>query len=205
MPNWCENTIKVYGENKGNIERFFNDFKKKGFGGCLPMPKELHTKPKDSKDSKERITKYGADNWYDWAMNNWGTKWDVNLEEDEVIIDESSQILSFDTAWSPPDIWIAYASKYYNITIEDIYEDDSMPPEFVGRITCANGWVKENIIVEDFLNPSYIPVLVDILGSDYLIDSYEEILDIFEGEDEIVNKAKLCIKSLKEFKKQEIK
>ncbi len=55
--------------------------------------------------SKEYIERFGADNWYDWASNNWGTKWGAcspklgeatNPDEDGNII----QFISFDTAWS---------------------------------------------------------------------------------------------------------
>jgi hypothetical protein len=42
--------------------------------------------------------KYGADNWYDWRVKNWGTKWNAK----NVILDESGNLKSFDTAWSPP-------------------------------------------------------------------------------------------------------
>lgn len=38
----------------------------------------------------------GCGDWYEWCINNWGTKWQpMNVEID-------GQILSFDTAWSPP-------------------------------------------------------------------------------------------------------
>lgn len=43
--------------------------------------------------------KYGADNWYDWNVANWGTKWSAR----NVIFDPSCKkglIQSFDTAWS---------------------------------------------------------------------------------------------------------
>lgn len=42
----------------------------------------------------ENILKYGADTWYDWCCNNWGTKWGAC----ESRIEESR--ISFDTAWS---------------------------------------------------------------------------------------------------------
>ena len=46
--------------------------------------------------------KYGNDNWYDWACDNWGTKWD--LAEDELQYSEEPTELryQFDTAWNPP-------------------------------------------------------------------------------------------------------
>lgn len=38
---------------------------------------------------------YGYDNWYDWSLNNWGTKWG------ECHPDCDGAIYSYTTAWSP--------------------------------------------------------------------------------------------------------
>jgi len=48
------------------------------------------------------LKKYGAKNWYDWKVKNWGTKWNAG---DDVDIGEGDGILeyTFDTAWSPPN------------------------------------------------------------------------------------------------------
>ncbi|OTG58638.1 hypothetical protein B9T36_09790 [Acinetobacter sp. ANC 4204] len=51
------------------------------------------------------VDTYGAKTWYQWAIPNWGTKWnayDVKVEEAQV---------TFDTAWNSPlvvlDAWIS--------------------------------------------------------------------------------------------------
>lgn len=44
---------------------------------------------------------YGAANWYDWNVKNWGTKWnamDVTCNRE----DDSTVVCDFDTAWSFP-------------------------------------------------------------------------------------------------------
>ena len=106
MPNWCENKVEVYGEIHDIIEwKAFvkSDTCEFDFNKIIPMPKELEETVKGSEHvpSKELIEKYGADNWYDWRIFNWGTKWDVN----DVQIEEETDYMqySFDTAWSPPD------------------------------------------------------------------------------------------------------
>ena len=44
---------------------------------------------------------HGSDNWYDWRVNNWGTKWnsyscEIQEQEDDYVV------YTFDTAWGPP-------------------------------------------------------------------------------------------------------
>lgn len=42
--------------------------------------------------------------WYQWAMQNWGTKWgDYNGEFREMHADGAPPIITFNTAWSPPN------------------------------------------------------------------------------------------------------
>lgn len=41
---------------------------------------------------------YGYDTWYDWSCANWGTKWNAY----DTYLDESTNIMEFDTAWSCP-------------------------------------------------------------------------------------------------------
>ncbi|MBO5435373.1 hypothetical protein J6A31_06115 [bacterium] len=55
----------------------------------------------------DNFDKYGAITWYDWAIRNWGTKW--NACESDVIDDHDDANYSmccFNTAWSPPEGWL---------------------------------------------------------------------------------------------------
>jgi hypothetical protein len=63
------------------------------------------------------FSKYGHLHWYDWAIENWGTKWDVSNEH----VYETTHgyvpgvfnkfSFAFDTAWGPPEQWITSLSK----------------------------------------------------------------------------------------------
>ena len=70
------------------------------------MPKALQgttspTQDEDKVKAKQRLKKYGAENWHDWACNNWGTKW--NSSDTEIIEDERDGLTySFNTAWDCP-------------------------------------------------------------------------------------------------------
>ena len=77
--------------------------------------------------SNRFIKKYGSDNWYDWSVDNWGTKWDNN--EDSVSFSEDSENLyyDFDTAWEPPQgIYNALAKEFPTLDITWQYEEPSM-------------------------------------------------------------------------------
>ena len=53
------------------------------------------------KENAELVQKYGTNNWYVWAVKNWGTRWSGSAAE---ILSqrEGEIIISFDTAWNEP-------------------------------------------------------------------------------------------------------
>ena len=116
MPNYCNNNIVITGSNSviDKIEKIANGDKGDLLQYFYPMPKALEdttaplqkdaTKEEKAK-AKENLKKYGYDNWYDWRVENWGTKWDImefyNINRKEIGEDESEISLGFDTAWAP--------------------------------------------------------------------------------------------------------
>ena len=113
MPNWTYNNVQFIGKTEDNVKQLKellksddNDF---DFNNIIPMPNELsdtvsgseNAKPDWQKKQSEKLkAKYGADNWYDWSNNNWGTKWnacDVNVEQNKNVLN-----YTFDTAWDAP-------------------------------------------------------------------------------------------------------
>ena len=109
MPNWCDNTISITGpteEVKQLYGRLTAEEPKRGLCESLyPMPKELkHTVSPAPEDGKQPIVD-GHNNWYDWACDKWGTKWDTTDEQWEMAenTDGTATIEgSFCTAWGPP-------------------------------------------------------------------------------------------------------
>ena len=122
MPNWCDNQVTITGPNKtiDKIEKIIKLEDKSDIGllqFMYPMPKELNdtTAPapnktaKDKKLGKVRKLEFGADSWYDWRVNNWSTKWDVNefygIDRQywsEQLEGESTISFGFCSAWAPP-------------------------------------------------------------------------------------------------------
>ena len=116
MPNYCNNNIVITGPNsvidkiekiangdKGDLLQYFYPMPEALKDTTAPLPKDA-TKEEKAK-AKENLKKYGYDNWYDWRVENWGTKWDImefyNINRKEIGEDESEISLGFDTAWAP--------------------------------------------------------------------------------------------------------
>jgi len=147
MPNWCQNELSVTvndnstNDNLNNFISFNESGKSKlDFNKLIPMPDEIkNTSSPNNSDTKNLlINKYGVDNWYDWSIKKWGTKWNLCLNE--VYIDRSDMNItySFDTAWSPPIPWIMkLIDSYSNLDINLEYQEPSM--NFGGKIQYNNG------------------------------------------------------------------
>jgi hypothetical protein len=92
----------------------------------IPVPQELKDTMSGSYGDDERqalleaqtkhnIEKYGAGNWYDFCVNHWGTKWDVDCQGQVDVHPEGTLVTaSFDSAWSPP-------TGVYEALVEDGY------------------------------------------------------------------------------------
>jgi hypothetical protein len=102
------------------------------FEGTIPMPLELDGTVSGSsvpewqeKNSEELKRKYGADNWYDFNINQYGTKWDAYSVQDLITNDDGSITYRFDTAWSPPSGWLEKtASMFPSLNLEDSWKDE---------------------------------------------------------------------------------
>ena len=120
MPNWCNNHITITGPNKiiDKIEKIVKEDGDEAFAdsseprGLLqlmnPMPACLRDTTADGSKDKAMIEKTGYSDWYSWAVDNWGTKWEVceffgvDRQHLNDSLDESTISFSFDSAWAPP-------------------------------------------------------------------------------------------------------
>lgn len=151
MPNWSFNHLKVSGK-KDDLKKFVEKSLVKiidensgqesitfSMNATYPMPKELEeTQSPVSKQNKKLIEKYGTDNWYDWRINNWGTKWDTSSVSYDVF--DTEFYVDFDTAWSPPVLWLEKVIQDYPELIFDMdWLEESNA--FCGRMICKDGQV----------------------------------------------------------------
>ena len=99
MPNWTANNVLFVGKKKQlktlktMLKSNENDF---DFNNIIPMPKNIFR----GNLGREEEEKYGKNNWYDWSIENWGTKW--NSVGTRVELKDGSLYYTFDTAWDCP-------------------------------------------------------------------------------------------------------
>jgi len=136
MPNWCNNNITITGPKKiiDKIEKIVKNEKyEKPEDGLLeyfyPMPKGLRDTTADGSKDKAMIKKHGFSNWYDWAVENWSTKWDIHefygVERwDGIEFEEGTGKITFgfESAWAPPiGAYQKFIEDNSNVTIRATY------------------------------------------------------------------------------------
>ena len=146
MPNWCNNVVELAHEDPAMLERakdalnrgeFLNEF--------IPVPDDLRIvagrvgadedqKQKDLVAQEEvNVAKHGYRNWYDYCVNEWGTKWDVGGDGMTCEIENGRISTSFDSAWAPPlaayekltDLGFSVRAYYYEggMCFAGVWED----------------------------------------------------------------------------------
>ena len=126
MPNWCNNTLEITHEDPAMMARVKQAFADgRLLDEFVPVPKSLHIvagRVGDDNDPKQieleaqekaNLEAHGYTTWYDFCVNEWGTKWDVggnDYNEPQEIPD--GLIMSFDSAWSPP---VAAMEKFQDL------------------------------------------------------------------------------------------
>jgi hypothetical protein len=114
MPNYCDNTVELYHKDPAMLERARKAFNKgELLNEFIPVPQDL----KDTMSGffgdeekqalleqkhKDNFEKYGYSNWYDFCINEWGTKWDVGGTDEPAADIPGGLMLSFQSAWAPP-------------------------------------------------------------------------------------------------------
>ena len=125
MPNWCNNQVEISGPKKviDQIQKIVDENHIKDdndpnipedqglLDWMVPMPKELRETQADGTERKDLLEKYGHSDWYGWANDNWGTKWDIHEFYGFTRKNESTIEFGFDTAWAPAltafETWLA--------------------------------------------------------------------------------------------------
>ena len=93
MPNWCNNRLTITHKDTNKLDNLMAQVRDDAclFNSIKPMPEELRgtTSPDDSP------------NWYDWSVDNWGTKWDA-CDLLSLRRNDNTVSFRFDSAYAPP-------------------------------------------------------------------------------------------------------
>jgi hypothetical protein len=184
MPNWCNNTLEITHEDPAMIERARKAFADgKLLEEFCPVPASLHIvagrvgdeaeQKKLEEDTARNLEVHGYGNWYDYCVNEWGTKWDVGGDDLGPAQDiPNGLIMQFDSAWAPPtaayekmmDLGFSIRATYYEpgMCFCGIWEDGNDDFYEIGDMTADQ--VEE--MLPEFLDESY--------GISECIREYEE-------------------------------
>ena len=91
-----------------------NAKKRKENGEDVVIPELIECANGTEEKREDLIRQYGTDNWYDWNVMNWGSKWDCSSEEMGFDTDNENYItINFTSAWSPPIKWLGKVIKMF--------------------------------------------------------------------------------------------
>jgi len=123
MPNWCYNNLDITAKTPEQMEMLDRVSKAEAADGFismfLPLPEALKEttspapQPGQANYKGEQPVVDGFDNWYDWQVAKWGTKWDPEVMDCDY--DGETLTVSFDSAWAPP-------IAFYEWLVEQGYE-----------------------------------------------------------------------------------
>jgi Ferredoxin-like domain in Api92-like protein len=146
MPNWVFNKLAVSGSPEG-MKRFAEanreldategDPSVLDFERALPTPGELLG---DRTGRWAPVRPAGGDDrWMNWRNEHWGTKWNAMYASVEEFPLVGIQYM-FQTAWRPPDAWLAEVSAQHpDLNLDHEYVEEM--GQFPGRGTWRGGYV----------------------------------------------------------------
>jgi len=196
MPNWCYNNIDIIGE-RSELQKFADATKTVTEDGTVqyelnhlfPIPQELRdtksiifTNPEEQAKQHaieaEMKAKHGWKDWYDWACDNWGTKWGVcdfdwNSLDEEMVVEPNATYISayYQTAWSPADGLIRHISGLFPELIFSV-----VSTEEGDAFACFSIFRNGLLVAEDGEEPE-MPEALQKLSEEDDDSFYEQLMD----------------------------
>lgn len=111
---------------------------------CFPDFKKILPPPDTSEyrdEPSQQAVREHPNNWYNWNLNNWGTKWNSYDHEKE-----SFNIYVFETAWSGvPNLIQIISAQFPDVEIDYEYSDEDTGYN-CGSFKFLNGEVVEEVV-----------------------------------------------------------
>ena len=115
MPNHVTNILTVSGDSKRMAE-LFEAVKTEKYGlGSIDFAKIISVPDNIYQGNlgREEVAKYGKNNWLDWNVSNWGSKWNSYGYDEFTSKEFDGENLRFQTAWSNVHQVIGQLAKMY--------------------------------------------------------------------------------------------
>jgi len=208
MPNWCDNQLEVVGD-RDELQRFVDATKNNneegshGLNHLFPIPEQLvettsgwfsdpDEQAKQTAKEEANVAKFGHKDWYDWALENWGSKWgatnfdwtsfDYELDEDGVLHGAPSSVLkvkdtdkyigaNFQSAWGPCDGLIKTISTQFPTLIFSVVSTEESD-----AFACYSIFRNGELLAEDGETPE-MPAEIMKLGETNDDSFYERLMD----------------------------
>lgn len=114
------------------------------------------------------------DGWYEWNVENWGTKWNCDAQDwmkvENPNEDESSVTFWFDSAWAPPIALYEYIELSTEFNVTASYHEEGMT--FVGEFKDGS---------DDYYEYDDLESLEDI--PEHIVDEWDLVTLLEERED----------------------
>lgn len=108
MPNWFYMTLEVNGKeedvltfvrNVKGSKKYETEGRDFDFNHFIPQPDNLF-RDNLSADKEKELKQQGIPDWYNWNVENWGTKWNAHCEI--VDFNGGDAVFHLETAWADP-------------------------------------------------------------------------------------------------------
>lgn len=146
MPNWCNNDLTISGSYKDITDFYENNFVDNN-NEYRETSKSLifdYVAPKPKFDDPKEQELFDGGGWYNWCIDNWGTKWNADTDYFKYDPDNGLIEVYFETAWSPPIEWLIKAqNKYPHLTFNMSYYEDGM--SFRGKAQTIDGVIDNQV------------------------------------------------------------
>lgn len=136
MPNWCFNEMSIKGSGK-EIENILDNARNEEENNDFSLEKLLPMPESEDKN-----------NWYEWRLANWGTKWDlsdVTIQGDFNPESDEEVSICFSTAWSPPlEGIVSVSKKFPELSFSVFYSEPGA--DFCGKAEISDGCIDDKCV-----------------------------------------------------------
>jgi len=180
MPNWCDNNLYLEHNDSEMIKKAKEAWESGKFlATFVPEPDYTKVEVKPTfpqiKGNNEPVDPTTA--WYDWRLQNWGTKWEIGYDEhrgNHAQGCDKTMFVHFDSAWSPPvDAYVKLSELGF--LVKAFYHESGMGfcgawidgvDEYYDIKEYKSAWIRENI-------PRFIDDEMDISEQVWMDEEFE--------------------------------